>query len=703
MVLLSISLLSSCKEEDKPREEESAKKKTSDPILEQQDKELSNKLEGFTGNHTRVVWAVQEKEDRADPFAVGKNNLLRGIDSRDGRGVRDLVENKGNYARPLLSVDGTVILYTDKNIERGEGSEKSYKPVIYRIGWEGGEGEKLADGYALDTWVDAATGIEWVYAADGLITSTRIALEAKRLIRFPLKEPGKVELVYDETPIGTDNLQLSRDGTRASGLFPWPHCGVFHIKDGKWKAEKKTTGCWPSIAPDNSGVSWVFDGGHRNGYMFADDGRPGWEMALNTDKAMKNAEVYHPRWSNHARFVAITGPYIKTKNESGSVIGKGGSKADVFVAKLNESATEVEAWFQLTDDKKGESYPDVWIAGGETVNLAGYGIGKDDGTPKVAEWPTVNEGLLLMWKDREALNSFQTRAGEKQETRLEGHGAARFGRFSELTLDGGWYEVAADSAWPVVKHVGNGGDFTLEAVVYPGAAAAEGNLWRGGGVGLKWEDGALLAGDKSGAKKSAKVLPSKAFHLLVTRKAGMMAVWVNGKSLALDQETNLALSEQSSSLVGGDWDAGLGRLAVYDLALTDEEIDRAAQAAAAHLSKLPPPPLRVIMRAKLVEESAMPTAEGIDPYTSSLVAYVYEVEEVLEGEFEDKQVLVKHWGMLGRKPVAGLPREVGKSYELIIEMESEHPYLQGERVMDDTEGGLELSPWIDVEPPRVVD
>jgi hypothetical protein len=700
---LSLMLLSSCKEEEKPKGREPKK---ADARAEERNQAVSKNLETFTGNHTRAVWAVQEKEGKADPFAVGENNLLRGIDTRDGLGVRDLVKKKGNHARPLLSADGSVILYTDKNIERGEGSTKSYRPVIYRLGWEGGEPERLAEGYAVDTWVDPATGIEWVYAADGLITSTRIALEAKRLVRFPLKEPGKVELVYDETPVGTDNLQLSRDGTRASGLFPWPHCGVFHIKDGQWKAEKKLTGCWPSMAPDNSGVSWVFDGGHRNGYLFADDGRPHWQLSLNTDPAMKNAEVYHPRWSNHVRFVAITGPYIKTKNESGSVIGKGGAKADVFLAKLDESATKVEAWFQLTDDKRGESYPDVWIAGGETANLVGYKIGKDgDGSGaglQADAWPLVGEGLLLVWKDREALNTFQTRDGGRQETRLEGYDAARYGRFSELTLDGGWYEVAADSAEPVVKHLQQGGDFTWEGLVFPGADGAEGQVWRGGGVAIKWADGALLVGDKNSAKKTEKVMPSSAFHLLITRKQGAFAVYLNGASLDLG-DASLSPPDETEVVFGGDWDAGLKRMAVHDTALGMDAIEQAAQAAAVLLGKLPPPPTRIRMLAKLVEESAMPTAEGIDPYTGSLVAYVYEVEDVLQGEFEDDQVLVKHWGMLGRKQVAGFPRELGKSYELVIERESDHPYLQGERVMDDTVGGLELSPWIDVAPPRVIE
>jgi hypothetical protein len=97
----------------------------------------------------------------------------------------------------------------------------------------------------------------------------------------------------------------------------------------------------------------------------------------------------------------------------------------------------------------------------------------------------------------------------------------------------------------------------------------------------------------------------------------------------------------------------------------------------------------------------MPTPEAIEPYTSSLVEYVYEVQKVLEGDFKEPRVLVKHWAMLNLHTVEGLPRELGKSYELTLEKSEDHLHLQGERVMQDT-GAFDLQAWFDVAPPRVV-
>jgi len=702
LLILPLLLLASCDKKEEPKGDKDKKEDKKAEAKElKASLETADDIEKFTGEHTRVVWMASSRDDRADPFGVSDKNVLRGVDTADGKGVRDVLEEDGNYARPLLNDDGTVILFTDKNIKK-DGHMKSYKPVIYSTDWKGGKPKKLAEGYALDVWKDPATGVEWVYAAQKLVTSPRIAIEAKQLVRFQLQDPSKEELVYDDTPIGTDNIQLSRDGTRASGLFPWPHCGVFHIKDGQWTAKKLLTGCWPSMAPDNSGVSWVFDGSHRNATVFADDKRPHWSLVLNTDKKMKKAEVYHPRWSNHARFVAVTGPYIKTTNEKGSVIGKGGISAEIYLAKLDDKATKVEEWLAITDDKRGDAYPDVWIAGGEKSSLAGFQIAEGSDDEQSVAWPMSKEGLLMLWKDRESLNSFHTREGQKLETRMDSRDAARFGRHSELLLDGGWYELAADSAGPLLKHLGGEGDFTLEALVFPPASRQNGFLWRSPGLVVQWRDGRLQMADNKSAVETADAAPAEPFALLLVRQAGKWDVKLNGEQVAVQETAAIAPFTENQVLLGGGWDGGIMRLAVYDQAPTADMSNAIQQSASALLAQVQPQPSRVKLRAKLVEESAMPTAEGIDPYTGALVAYVYEVEEVLEGEFEGEKVLVKHWAMLGRKNVNGLPHELGKSYELTLELESDHSYLQGERVMDDTLGSLELTPWFDVMPPRVV-
>ncbi len=405
---------------------------------------------------------------------------------------------------------------------------KHYDPDIYRTDWQGGKPVFIAEGYAVDCWRDESTGVEWVYAARKFKSNTNSSLEAARLVRFKLDNPASEEIVYDDGPITPDNIQLSRDGSQASCLFPWPNAGVLiRGKDGKYHARKLQTGCWPSHSPDNSHVSWVFDGSHRGAAFFSDGGKKSWPVKFNQGEGMRGGEMYHPRWSNHPRYLALTGPYLPVKNASGSRISKGGASANVYLGRFSENLDKVEAWLQITHDKLNESFPDVWIEGADEAQLAAF--------------PTAEPA-----------------AGATSQA----------------------------EAWPVIK----------DRLVF-------------------------------------------------------------------------------LSIFG---------VAIHARALKPAEAKQQSLSQLARLSQLPPAPRRLKVRARLLETSAMPSAEGIAPYTGALLACVYEPEKVLEGELSAKRILVKHWAMLGQKTVTGFPRKTGASYDLILEAETDHPHLQGERVMDDT-------------------
>ncbi|HSJ02209.1 MAG: hypothetical protein ACAI34_09485 [Verrucomicrobium sp.] len=670
----------------------------------------SKEIEAFTGAHTRLVWTQCAKLGASDTFATSDVLQLVGIDTRNGLGIRPILEKAGNYSRPLISADGNTILYTDKNTAR-KGGKKHYKPFIYQTDWAGAKPKKISDGYATQCWLDPATGIQWVYAVQNLRPSKSLSLEGQRLVRFQLEDPTKVEPIYDDTFITPDNIQFSRNGTRASALFPWPNAGILRQENGIWEARKLLNGCWTAHSPDNSGLSWVFDGEHKSVTMYADDGEKSWPLKFNDAPGVKGREMYHPRWTNHARFITLTGPYSKEKNSSGNVINKGGSSAEIYLGHLSPGADKVENWLRVTKDKTGEAYPDVWIEGSREANLVGYSIPSNSSSMAGGKaWPTDHEGLLFLWRDREALNAFRDRTGQKLEARIDSKGAGRFGRFNEMVLDGGSYDIEEDAAAPVLEHFRKDAPGSFEAILLPPENAAEstpatvGHVVQAPGFDLQiTPEGRIAVGQASGlAFKSTTPLPATACHLVVTREDGKFAAWLNGQALTLEADPAIVLTPNADAVIfGGGWRGGLLQVALHDHAIPVEKIAAHAESAQARIASLPAAPPRVKLLAKLSEVSAMPTPEGIEPYTSSLVAYVYDVEKVLEGTFPDKQILVKHWGMLGLQPVAGFPREVGKAYELVVERQASHGHLNGERVMDDTTA-FDLEPWFDVTSPKVV-
>ncbi len=89
---------------------------------------------------------------------------------------------------------------------------------------------------------------------------------------------------------------------------------------------------------------------------------------------------------------------------------------------------------------------------------------------------------------------------------------------------------------------------------------------------------------------------------------------------------------------------------------------------------------RLVVKARLVEKTPMPTLADIAPYTQTLVVYRYKVNDVVSGQFDGRQLLVAHWGIVDRKTI-DLPLKVGDLVELELEPYENRGELEGERLV----------------------
>ncbi len=121
------------------------------------------------------------------------------------------------------------------------------------------------------------------------------------------------------------------------------------------------------------------------------------------------------------------------------------------------------------------------------------------------------------------------------------------------------------------------------------------------------------------------------------------------------------------------WSAGAAAPRPSALATTATNISPAASA---------PAPVRRTIEARVVALTRTPTAAEIRPYDHALVAYEYEVTRTLDGSPLEGRILVLHWGVRDRKPVAPR-RRLGETVRLAIEPYEAHPELEGERVVMD--------------------
>lgn len=668
---------------------------------------LSQKVEALTEAHTRAVWSHHTGTGSPDPFCSGSSHQLHGLDTRDGRGLRVILAEKNNYSRPLITPDGGRIVFTRKLVTRPqeEDATKIFNMTIMLTDWSGAEPNPLAPGYALAVWQDPASGQQWVYAAQDIPPTPRIAWAANKLVRFRLDDPAQIETVWDQTQISPDNTQFSADGKRASGQTPWPHGGQYVIENGAARFEPTITGCWAGMAPDNSYLSWMLDGSHRVATLSVlAPVKKNWRLKFSEIAGLEKSEIYHPRWSNHPRFITLTGPYLaETMSGEGSIISKGGRTAEVVIAKLNATATGFEGSVTLTENDTTDAYPDVWIAGAAGATLGDF----PQGLPPAAaasSWPASDTQLAFIWEALGQPNQIRLADGKHLECHIEPEGAALFGHRRDMQLATGMFKPGALNQAHVDQTLRSVGAWTLEAALLPpalpvGSASVNGSLLTFPGWQFALVDGRLTL-NGSAFDHAALSLPA---HLAVRQQDGVATLLINGQAVGA---AKIERSEAGPAMRfgGGGLAAGLLGVALHASAVSDEVL--AASSAFWHerfteLLKQNPPRVRV--RGKLAETTGLPTAAGIDPYTRAMVAYVYDVEQVLEGDYDGKQILVCHWAMMDLKPCAGLPRRVGESFDLLVEpldIDKYHPELKGQRVLDDT-SAFDLEPWYDIAPPQL--
>ena len=298
----------------------------------------------MTGTRTRVVWV---QGDGTDPLADGNALVLMGLDTDDGKGERVILAERGSYIKPLLIARGERIVYTSHAKDPADVK-------VFVVNWDGSGLRQLASGGALAVWVEPATGRDWVYV--GTDNSSKTPGDFRTVSRFPVDKPEARELVWSKTPVSRDTFQVSADGRTAGGLFPWPHAGVAGLPNGDLRTLGE--GCWTAFRDAGAGLFWYFDGSHRNVTIVDRAADRRWMVAFNQAPGFANPEVYHPRWANHPRFVAISGPYDRGGPNQ---VRSGGTQAEIYLGRFSPDYSRVEAWAPATDNRTGDSYPDVWI------------------------------------------------------------------------------------------------------------------------------------------------------------------------------------------------------------------------------------------------------------------------------------------------------------------------------------------------------
>jgi hypothetical protein len=100
----------------------------------------------------------------------------------------------------------------------------------------------------------------------------------------------------------------------------------------------------------------------------------------------------------------------------------------------------------------------------------------------------------------------------------------------------------------------------------------------------------------------------------------------------------------------------------------------------------------LVVRAKLVAKSTPIETDRLLPYQESLVSYLYQVKELISGEYRETELTVMHPAHVRLNPQALSKYKIGRTYTLdLVDFEGS-PWESIKR--SEETGRIELSPYI---------
>lgn len=658
----------------------------------------------IVGAPAKAVW-IRDMGGGEDLHQKGTNHALIAFDTEVGERV--LLVPNDQINKPLISPDGSYIVFSRRRDDS-----------IHRIAWTGGVPAKIGTGFALAIWRDPTTGEDWLYKA--VDRSRNGDAPYQRIVRHPVADPKRVEDVWRGGDVSLDSVHISRDGTRLGGMFPWPRGMIVDTRTGE--ATVLGRGCWTSLSPDNSYLLWIFDGAHRNLFFHTADGQRRWRVPINTIPGGEGRKMYHPRWSNHARFMIASGPY---NTEGGRLSVRGAAhQVEIWIGRFDERFTRVEAWARLTDNTVGDYTPDLWVAGGATSEIPATVAGtvtRDVPAPSLSNaWPGTTDGLVFLWSHANAANQVPGPDGSPIPCDVEAQRGGRWTPSYGMDIRNGSF-VAPDAGPRIVAACRRSNELAIEATLLPRSGALSGpariialsqRIGNANFVLGQDEDWLVFRlrtpetgrdGTANDSQVAITPLPvGRRVHVIVTYRDGELSAYIDGKPARVQQRIQGGFDTWEDAVLRfGDeasfdrtWDGEIDGVAILNRFVGAEEASRRYELNARRIGQRAIPETFEV-RARLVASTPTPHPNDIAPYRRALALCEYELdpaEPPIEGS---RRIQVYHWVILDGDVVPDAVPPAGVPVVLRIQRTEEHPQLEAERRLIGIDA-IDLPEFVDV-------
>jgi hypothetical protein len=95
---------------------------------------------------------------------------------------------------------------------------------------------------------------------------------------------------------------------------------------------------------------------------------------------------------------------------------------------------------------------------------------------------------------------------------------------------------------------------------------------------------------------------------------------------------------------------------------------------------------RLVVNVRLTRTPQIPAPESILPYRNALVVNEYEVLDVSQGTYAERQIRIAQWAIRDSRALAEVRKSAGSAFTLTVERYDAHGELEGERLLSNSEG-----------------
>lgn len=313
----------------------------------------------------------------------------------------------------------------------------------------------------------------------------------------------------------------------------------------------------------------------------------------------------------------------------------------------------------------------------------------------------ISDAPVFLWQNRSAANEVTDPMTQSNRIcRVEPHRLARYGRYFEMELTGGYFE-AETGADDLLAACQRWAQLSIEAVLtpkQPGSSRkpADGDIVSFASTPAEYN---FILSQQGGRLTFRLCPPSRDLlpplydlcaltsgvpqHVIVSVMTNQLTCYLNGVPVYTTNRVACGPWTNQRLLFGdANWAGTIEGIAIYARWIDAKEaLKKFARYSPRLQTRASPPP--VIVAARLLEAARVPNPKSIAPCRRALAGNRYRVDKVLAGQCHEQEIMIAQWAILDAQIITQAMPKANNTYRLVLEPYVDHPELEGERLIID--------------------